>query len=95
MLNILASFAEFEREMIATRIAKSRARLKARGRRIAGAVPFGYETDPGTKQFSPSPSEAAATLARLSPLSREASMGMLFPKATHCEKSLEYARRPG
>ena len=26
----------------------------------------------------------------LSPLSREASVGMLFTKATHCEKSLEY-----
>jgi len=30
VLNILASFAEFEREMIATRIAESRERLKAR-----------------------------------------------------------------
>ena len=36
MLNILASFAEFEREMIASRIAESRTRLKARGQRIAG-----------------------------------------------------------
>lgn len=59
MLNILASFAEFEREMIASRIAESRTRLKARGRRIAGAVPFGYEADPRTKQFFPSSSEAA------------------------------------
>ena len=38
MLNILASFAEFEREMIASRIAEGRVRLKARGRRIGGAV---------------------------------------------------------
>jgi hypothetical protein len=30
----------------------------------------------------------------LSPLSREASVGILFAKATHCEKSLEYARAP-
>jgi hypothetical protein len=30
-------------------------------------------------------------MARLSPLSREASVGMLFTKATHCEKSHEYA----
>jgi DNA invertase Pin-like site-specific DNA recombinase len=59
MLNILASFAEFEGEMIAARIAESRDRLKARGRRIAGAVPFGYEADPRTKQFFPNPSEAA------------------------------------
>jgi hypothetical protein len=33
-----------------------------------------------------------ATLAMLSPLSREASVGMLFTKATHSDKSLEYAR---
>jgi len=31
----------------------------------------------------------------LSRLSREASVGMLVTKATHCEKSLEYARRRG
>jgi hypothetical protein len=30
----------------------------------------------------------------LSPLSRETSVGMLFTKATHGEKSLEYARPP-
>jgi site-specific DNA recombinase len=51
MLNILASFAEFEREMIASRIAESRARLKARGVRVGGAVPLGYSTDPRTKQL--------------------------------------------
>ena len=32
---------------------------KYEGRRIAGAVPFGYEADPRTKQFFPSSSEAA------------------------------------
>lgn len=58
MLNILASFAEFEREIIATRIAESRARLKARGLRIGGAVPFGYTADPRSKQLVPSGSEA-------------------------------------
>jgi len=36
MLNILASFAEFEREMIAARIADTRARLKQRHLRFAG-----------------------------------------------------------
>jgi site-specific DNA recombinase len=58
ILNILASFAEFEREMIAGRIAESRARLKARGLRIAGAVPFGFRTDPRTKQLVPVEPEA-------------------------------------
>ena len=58
-LDVLMSFAEFERELIASRVAESRARLKARGQRIAGAVPFGYAADPRTKQFVPSASEAA------------------------------------
>lgn len=42
MLNVLGSFAEFERDLAASRIAEARAHLKAHGRRIAGATPFGY-----------------------------------------------------
>ena len=59
MLSILASFSEFERDTIAARMAESRARLKARGRRIAGVLPLGYKADPRTKQLIPNPSEAA------------------------------------
>ena len=51
MFNILASFAEFERDMIASRIAESRTRLRARGRRLGGAVPLGYVADLHTKQL--------------------------------------------
>ena len=51
MLNILASFAEFERDLAASRIAEARAHLKGHGRRIAGAIPFGYVADPHTKQL--------------------------------------------
>jgi DoxX-like family len=36
-----------------------------------------------------------ATPQMLSPLSREASVGMPFTEATHCEKPLEYARGRG
>ena len=57
MLSVLASFAEFEREMTATRIAEARAYLKSKGRRIAGAVPFGYAADPRTKQLVVVPEE--------------------------------------
>lgn len=57
MLNVLASFAEFEREITATRIAEARAYLKSKGRRIAGAVPFGYAADPRTKQLIVVPEE--------------------------------------
>ena len=45
MLNIMASFAEFERELIAARIADSRDRLKERHRCFAGGIPFGYDSD--------------------------------------------------
>lgn len=58
LLNIMASFAEFEREMIAGRIAEARARLKLERRRLAGGVPFGYRTDPRTRQFVPNEAEA-------------------------------------
>jgi len=50
--HVLAAFAEFERDMIATRIAESRAYLKKHGRRLAGPVPFGYDADPQTKQHA-------------------------------------------
>lgn len=53
MLNIMASFGEFERELISARIADSRARLKARRLRFAGGVPFGYDSDERTKQLVP------------------------------------------
>ena len=56
--HILAAFAEFEREMIASRIAETRAYLKKHGRRIAGKVPYGYGTDPVTKQLVKNKSEA-------------------------------------
>ncbi|MCC6391845.1 MAG: recombinase family protein [Bryobacterales bacterium] len=58
MLNVMASFAEFEREMTATRIAEAREYLKSRGRRVAGAVPFGYSADLRTKQLVVVPEEA-------------------------------------
>lgn len=51
MLSILASFAEFERDMAASRIAEARAFLKSKGQRVAGAVPFGYSADPHRKQL--------------------------------------------
>jgi len=62
MLNILASFSEFERDLSAAPIADARAHLKAHGRRIAGAIPFGYSDDPRTKQLVVCEEEAAAVV---------------------------------
>jgi site-specific DNA recombinase len=58
LTNLLSSFAEFERDMTTSRIADTRAGLVARGRRIAGRIPFGYSTDPKTKHLVPVPREA-------------------------------------
>lgn len=51
VLNILGSFAEFEREMIRDRLADTRAAMKRKGLRVAGRVPYGYGIDPTTKQL--------------------------------------------
>lgn len=59
MLNIMASFAEFEREIIATRIAESRERLKARHLRIGGGIPFGHDSNRRTRQLVPNEEETA------------------------------------
>jgi len=59
LLNLLSSFAEFERELIASRITDRRAGLISRGRRIAGRTPYGYTADRETKQLIAKPEEAA------------------------------------
>lgn len=48
---MLATFAEWEREIIRERIAERRDTIKARGERSAGRVPLGYRTDRLTKQL--------------------------------------------
>lgn len=58
MRHMLGVFAQFERELIADRIAETRAYLKAHGRRIAGPVPFGYAADPKSRQLVIIPREA-------------------------------------
>ncbi len=59
LLNMMASFAEFERDIIRSRLADTRAALKSRGRRLAGAVPYGYDADPRTKQLVVNPAESS------------------------------------
>ncbi len=56
--HIIASFAEFERELIAARLSDTRMSLKAHGRRLAGPPPYGYDADPKTKQLVPNAREA-------------------------------------
>lgn len=58
MLNMMASFAEFERDLIRSRLADTRVAIRSRGRRLAGVVPFGYDADPRTKQLVVNPAES-------------------------------------
>jgi len=56
--HILGSFAQFEHELIAARLADTRQYLKKRGRRLAGPPPYGYDADRKTKQLVPNKKEA-------------------------------------
>jgi site-specific DNA recombinase len=58
VLNLISAFAEFEREIIGDRLADARRSLKRQGLRVAGAIPYGYSTNPHTKQLVIVPTEA-------------------------------------
>ena len=58
LLNLMTSFAEFERDMIGSRIAETRAYLRQHGRRLAGKLPYGYDADPLTHQLVINSNEA-------------------------------------
>ncbi len=51
MANIIASANEFQLDLTKERMADMRAAYKREGKRVAGRVPFGYCTDPVTKQL--------------------------------------------
>lgn len=55
-LNVLLSFAQFEREVIAERVRDKIAQSKAKGMWMGGTVPFGYEIV--DKKLAPHPTEA-------------------------------------
>lgn len=51
MINLMASFAEFERDLMSERIREARAALKRHGLRVGGALPYGYTTPLGSTQL--------------------------------------------
>ncbi len=77
---MLAAFADFEREIIAARIAETRVYLKQHGQRLAGRVPFGYDADPISKQLSRNNIEARRVRA-------------IFRRAARGELPSEISRR--
>jgi DNA invertase Pin-like site-specific DNA recombinase len=59
-LNVLLSFAQFEREVTGERIRDKIAASKARGMWMGGVLPLGYDkpNDPATRALVPNPQEA-------------------------------------
>lgn len=57
--NVVASFAEFERELLRERLLDAHARMRERGLRSAGRVPLGYKADVATRQLVIDDKEAA------------------------------------
>ena len=58
MLNILMTFAQYEREVITERIKDKVSAAKKRGMHCGGPVPIGYRSDPETKKLHIVPEEA-------------------------------------
>ncbi len=58
MLNILMTFAQFEREVITERIKDKIAAAKKKGMRCGGPPPIGYASNPVTKKLEIVPEEA-------------------------------------
>lgn len=56
--HVLASFAEYERELIGERLRDARAARRALGLRASGRVPYGYEVNPRTRQLVPHAEES-------------------------------------
>lgn len=77
--HVLASFAEYERELIGDRLRDARAGRRALGLRASGRVPFGYGVDEATRQLVPDAAESAVV--------RE-----MFERAAHGSSATEIAR---
>ena len=58
MLNILITFAQYEREIITERIRDKIASSKKKGMNTGGVPPMGYDSDPTTKKYFIVPEEA-------------------------------------
>jgi site-specific DNA recombinase len=59
VLNVLLSFAQFEREIIAERTRDKIAAMRRKGKWAGGVPPLGYDADPVTSKLVVNPDEAA------------------------------------
>jgi site-specific DNA recombinase len=59
MLNILAAFGEYERELIAERTKDKMGATRRKDKFVGGGLPLGYDLEPATSKLRVNPSEAA------------------------------------
>jgi site-specific DNA recombinase len=59
VLNVLLSFAQFEREIIAERTRDKLTAMRRKGLWAGGLVPLGYDVDPSTRRLAVNEAEAA------------------------------------
>jgi site-specific DNA recombinase len=57
MANVIATFAEFERDLISERLRDAKAAKRQRGLRSGGLVPYGFVAARDTRQLTPVPAE--------------------------------------
>jgi site-specific DNA recombinase len=63
ILNVLLSFAQFEREMISERTRDKMAAARRKGKYVGGSVPLGYDVDHEAKKLVVNDAEAKQVLA--------------------------------
>ncbi len=98
IINVLAAFAEYERDMITARITDSKKHFKARGNHLGGLAPYGYAVTGPTNDKRWVIDEAAAAVVRdcadklinhgatLTGLARELNEREVLPPADHARQ---------
>ncbi|KOX01134.1 hypothetical protein ADK65_10525 [Streptomyces sp. NRRL B-1140] len=98
IINVLAAFAEYERDMITARITDSKKHFKARGNHLGGLAPYGYAVTGPVNNKRWVIDETAASVVRdcadklinhgatLSGLARELNERGILPPADHARQ---------
>jgi site-specific DNA recombinase len=83
VLNVLLSFAQFEREIIAERTRDKMSAMRRKGKWLGGLPPLGYDVDPNTRKLVLNVEEAARVKAIFEMYREE---GSLLPVVQELEK---------
>ncbi|MFF0125715.1 recombinase family protein [Streptomyces mirabilis] len=98
IINVLAAFAEYERDMITARITASKEHFRSRGNHLGGLAPYGYQVDGPVNNKRWSIDETAAAIVRecaeqltqhgasLSGLARDLNTRGALPPADHARQ---------